>query len=113
MATPFSIAYVGQSEAMTNDLDRFSIVEVGLQEARSSPRILLACWLVRLMVPTKHPPRGVSSLARRYLKLDGNHWISQDCVEMRLDSLEDTAGFIERMPLPRDYLGWRPEEVRN
>ena len=37
----------------------------------------------------------------------------QDCIEIKLESMRDTAEFIERTPLPDEYHGWRLDEVRS
>ena len=45
----------------------------------------------------------------QYSKREGSVRLAlQDCLDLRLDSIEDTAEFIQWMPLPEDYLGWRP-----
>ena len=41
------------------------------------------------------------------------HCVMQDCIELKLESVQDTAGFIERMPLPDEYHGWRLDKVRS
>ena len=113
MANPYSIAYVGQDEAMWDGLDVFSISEVGnclrdyaLRDCRSCGSCCFCyvahVWHQSTVVNAAAAPDGTTQ-----------HFVMQDCIEHRLKSVQDVAGYIKQMPLPDEYHGWRLDEVRS